>query len=104
MAGSAEDLKKHITHYWMVFGALCVLTVATVGASYLEVGVVATFVIGLGIASTKSTLVAAIFMHLAYDKNRLLMWTLLLTAFFFAVLLLVPMLTAGDSIGTPVEG
>ena len=53
------------------------------------------------IAGTKGSLVAAIFMHMIYDKNAMLHAILLLTALFFIVLLLIPVLTEADTIGEP---
>ena len=46
---------------------LLVLTVITVGASYIDFGA-GNIVIALFIASIKATLVALFFMHLRYDK------------------------------------
>jgi cytochrome c oxidase subunit 4 len=47
--------------------ALLILTVITVGASYIDFGS-GNVVIALLIASVKATLVALFFMHLRYDK------------------------------------
>lgn len=47
--------------------ALLILTVITVGASYIDFGS-GNVVIALFIASIKATLVALFFMHLRYDK------------------------------------
>ena len=55
-----------VTHYFAVFAVLLVLTAITVGVSYLDFGPW-NLVIALFIATTKATLVAAIFMHLLYD-------------------------------------
>jgi cytochrome c oxidase subunit 4 len=48
--------------------ALLILTIITVGASYIDFGP-ANVVIALVIASIKATLVALIFMHLLYEKK-----------------------------------
>jgi cytochrome c oxidase subunit IV len=53
--------------YAAVLAALLVLTVVTVGASYLDFGSMNT-VVALLIASLKGSLVALFFMHLRYDK------------------------------------
>ena len=50
------------------------------------------------IAVMKGSMVAAVFMHLSHEK-RLVYSTLLLTAIFFIVLMLVPLLTSLDTIG-----
>jgi cytochrome c oxidase subunit IV len=55
--------------YAMVFGALIVLTVVTVGASYINWGSgFANVIIAMLIASVKASLVALFFMHLRWDK------------------------------------
>ena len=55
--------------YAMVFGALIVLTVITVGASYVHWGSgMANVIIAMLIASVKASLVALFFMHLRWDK------------------------------------
>jgi caa(3)-type oxidase subunit IV len=99
MAASAEHIKKHVKHYWMVFGALALLTVVTVGASYLSLPVALGIAVALAIAATKGSLVAAVFMHLIYDRNAVITGVLLLCGLFFLVLLLIPMLTEADNIG-----
>ena len=53
--------------YWGIFAALIVLTVITVGASYIDFGAANT-VIAVLIATVKAALVATFFMHLAHDK------------------------------------
>lgn len=55
--------------YAMVLGALLVLTVITVGASYVDFGGGMTnVIIAMFIASLKGSLVALFFMHLRWDK------------------------------------
>ena len=53
--------------YAGVLAALLVLTVITVGASYLDFGS-GNIVVAIGIATIKATLVALFFMHLKDDK------------------------------------
>ena len=65
-----EDGEHHVDSlqlYFGVFGALIVLTVVTVGASYVDVGAANT-PIAVIIASMKAALVAFFFMHLRHDK------------------------------------
>ncbi len=94
------DVDHHVKVYIRVFAALAVLTVATVGASYLHLP----FLLGLGvalcIAIIKGSLVAAFFMHLV-DEKKLIYWALLLTAVFFFVLLLMPTLWHSDVVRLP---
>ena len=55
-----------LRNYFGVFAALLVLTAITVGVSYMDFGGW-NLVIAMVVATTKATLVAAIFMHLLYD-------------------------------------
>jgi len=67
--GHGEDFHPHVlplTTYIATWIALIVLTVVTVAASYFNFGTW-NVVIALVIATTKATVVAAIFMHLRYD-------------------------------------
>ncbi|MCU0656985.1 MAG: cytochrome C oxidase subunit IV family protein [Polyangiaceae bacterium] len=60
----------HVDPLWLylgVFGGLLVMTVVTVGASYLDFGAANTAIAVL-IASVKAFLVAFFFMHLRHDK------------------------------------
>ena len=101
MSGSAEEVKKHIDVYLKVAGALAGGTVVTVLASYLDVGVALGIVIALIIALTKGALVVAFFMHLLEERSRAILWTLALTVTFWFVLMLLPLLTMADHVGTP---
>lgn len=101
MAATAHDIKKHVKLYWIVFSALAVLTVVTVSASHLEVGVGMGVFIAMFIAVTKGSLVASCFMHLLFDKNKAIGALLLLCLFFFTALMLLPTLVMLDSAGSP---
>lgn len=65
----------HVPHvsplslYLKTFATLMVLTVATVGISYVNLGTTANLIIAVIIATIKATVVAAFFMHLAYDNK-----------------------------------
>ncbi len=50
------------------FGALIVLTIATVGVTYVDLGPLNLW-LALGIAVVKGALVALFFMHLWWDRN-----------------------------------
>ena len=54
--------------YAAIFGALIVLTVATVGQSYIDLGRLNLIVVIL-IATMKASLVVSFFMHLRYDNK-----------------------------------
>jgi cytochrome c oxidase subunit 4 len=65
--------------YIAVFGALLVLTIVTVGASYLDLPATPTILVALAIASVKAALVAMFFMHLKSERP-MVYWPLGLTA------------------------
>ncbi len=97
---SAEDMKKHVRVYLLVFGALAVLTLVTVGASYLKVSVPLAIALGMLIASIKGSLVACFFMHLISERTALFV-TLSVTVIFFVALIFLPVLTNADMVLTP---
>jgi len=75
-----------ISVYLLVFFALMVGTVLTVGVAYIELGWFNTPV-ALIIAVVKATIVVLFFMHVRY--NTPLMWVFAAGGFFFLVILLV---------------
>ena len=77
MAESIEEIKKHVRVYVAIFIALAVLTVVTVGASYLHVSTGMHITIALVIALVKASLVAGYFMHLVSER-QLIYWLLAL--------------------------
>lgn len=99
MAESAEEIRAHIGGYYKIGGALLVLTVVTVGvALYIDFNsVFLTVFVGLLIATVKGSLVACYFMHLI-DEKRMIYQILVLTVFFFIVLMAVPYLTDSNSV------
>ena len=99
MSGNAEETKKHIDIYMKVAGALAVLTVITVLASYIEVAVPLAIVIALIIATAKGSLVVSYFMHLVDERSRTLGIALALTVFFWLALMLIPIMTVSDTYG-----
>ena len=82
---------SHIGRYLAVFGVLMVLTVLTVGVSLVHLAAVAAISVALVIAITKGGLVAGYFMHLI-GEHKAIYWVLILTAVFFFMLILVPMI------------
>lgn len=94
----ADDFKKHVKIYFAVFSALAILTVVTVAAAHIEFAVAIAVSIGLLIAIVKGSLVALFFMHLS-NERRLIYSTLILTAVFFFVLILLPLLALMDGNG-----
>jgi cytochrome c oxidase subunit 4 len=81
-----HDVAAQVRGYLTVFGALLVLTIVTVGVSYLQLPKVETVSLALAIATAKATLVAMFFMHLKGERPWV-MWTLALTAFLFVGLM-----------------
>jgi cytochrome c oxidase subunit 4 len=65
---STKDHSIPLKYYLMVTAALIVLTAVTVGVSYINLGGF-NVVVALAVASSKSILVAFIFMHLLFDKK-----------------------------------
>ena len=86
---SPEAVRKEVRRYMMVFGALAVLTVITVFISYLPLPTWQAIALGLLVATVKGSLVAAFFMHLLSER-KLIYAVLLLTVFFFGVMLWGP--------------
>lgn len=98
MSGSAEEVREHIKLYWRIGAGLLALTVVTVGVSYIEFAAPMAIFVALVIASAKGSLVAGYFMHLIGERRSVLV-TLALTAFFFVVLILIPILGHNDTYG-----
>ena len=92
---SNTNMTHHIANYRKVFIFLLIGTALTVWASYMEFNVqnsiAGAIFVGLTIAFIKGYLVAANFMHLNSEK-KMIYWILLLTIFFLALLLFIPLL------------
>ena len=86
---SPEAVKKEIRKYLYVFYALAVLTGVTVWVSTFHLPIHLAVIIALIVAVTKGSLVAAFFMHLISER-KLVYAVLVLTVFFFAVLMWGP--------------
>ena len=95
---TAEEIKKSVRTYIVVFAALAALTVLTVAVSYLDIPTKTAVAIALVIACAKGSLVAMFFMHLI-DERKAIYWILILTVFFFVVLMLIPIGTVSDTTG-----
>lgn len=87
----------HARAYIGVFGALLLLTLVTVGVSYLRLPAVPTIALGLTIAAAKASLVVLFFMHLKSER-AMVYWPLALTAFLFAALFAFILWTEADHI------
>ena len=96
MSGNDQaHIQEHIKVYLTVFGALAVLTILTVSASFLDVSTTEAILLALTIATIKASLVAGYFMHLITEKQTII-WILILTFSFFLVLMFFPLITATD--------
>jgi cytochrome c oxidase subunit 4 len=87
----------HVRGYIGIFGALLVLTLVTVGVSYLQLPTMPTIALGLTIAAAKATLVILFFMHLKSER-AMVYWPLALTMFLFASLFAFILWTEMDHI------
>jgi len=94
----SEDIREHIKLYYKIGAALLVLTAVTVGISYIEFAVPLTILVALVVATTKGSLVATYFMHLI-DERKSILATLLLTMFFFLVIIFIPILGHTNTFG-----
>lgn len=93
----ADDIRKHVKTYLMVFGTLMVLTVVTVAISYLHLETHEAILIALAVATVKGSLVALYFMHLNHER-KLIYYSLMLTVVFFLFLMIIPLATNLDRI------
>lgn len=93
-----QHVEKHVRQYLTVFVALLVLTVVTVLASRIDLGVTGGVILAMIIAGVKGTLVAGVFMHLFSDKRKLIYVVLIYTGIFLLALFLLTALSFGDSI------
>ncbi len=100
MHSDPEAVKKSIRQYLMIGAALFVFTGITVAVNQVHLAVPLAITVALIIASIKGSMVAGVFMHLNHEKPWIY-GSLLLTVVFFLVLMLVPIFTTLDTIGTP---
>lgn len=77
--------------YLAIFAALLVLTGVTVGVASLHMGFAMAVLVAILVASIKGGLVASYFMHLI-DENKWIYLVLIITAIFFAMLMIAPTL------------
>ena len=96
MDNAHADVQKHVRLYLIVFASLLVGTVLTVAAARMDFGGHWNIVVALAIAGVKASLVAAIFMHLKWERAAAIWSSLVLCAVFFVVLILLPVLTVQD--------
>lgn len=99
MSDHSHDISKQVRIYILIFVALLVGTVVTVGLNWLHFDSMAvTISIALFVAIIKAGLVACYFMHLISER-KLIYGILAFTVFFFAGLLI---LTLGAHANPPI--
>ena len=98
-----DDIRSHVKTYFMIFGALMVLTIITVAVSYLELATPLAVSVALIVATIKGSLVAMYFMHLLHER-KVIYWALMLTVVFFIFLMFVPLLTNTDKVPGTTPG
>ena len=98
--GDTEAVKKSVRTYFMIGAALYVFTVITVAVNQVHLAIPLAITVALIIATIKGSMVASVFMHLSHEKQWIY-GSLVLTVFFFIVLMAVPLFTISDTIGTP---
>jgi caa(3)-type oxidase subunit IV len=99
MANSAEEVAKHLKQYFIIGTLLIVFTAITVALSYVDfpkygLGAHSNMVIGMIVATFKSSLVMLIFMHL--NSERPLVYKILMLGFLFVGVLFTLFIYAND--------
>jgi caa(3)-type oxidase subunit IV len=95
MADSPEEIKKHLKKYLFIGGLLMVFTAITVGLAYVDFGSHSNnMIIGLAVATFKTSLVMLIFMHLNHERK--LIYKILMLAFLFLGVMFTLFIAAHD--------
>jgi len=100
MQSDPAAIKKSVRTYVMIGAALFLGTVITVAVNQVHLAIPLAVTVALIIATTKGSMVAAVFMHLSHEK-KWIYGALVLTVIGFIILMSVPMFPVMDSIGTP---
>ena len=99
-----HEIAIEVRRYMAVFGALLLLTVVTVGVSYLQLPPASAIVVAIAIAVLKASLVALFFMHLRSERATVY-WPLGLTAVLFLALIALLIWSEADQLfGTRFTG
>ncbi len=86
----AARVREHLRVYVMVFVALAVLTIVTVGISYLHLPTALAISVAMVVATVKASLVAGYFMHLI-SEEKVILYLLVLCAAFLVFLFFLPL-------------
>lgn len=100
-AGHGEDIDRQIRVYFLVFGALALLTGLTVGVAYLDLPFIPAILLGLTIATVKGGLVAGYFMHLISEQQVIYLLLAFTAIFVVAMLILMSSSIAVHRAGVP---
>ena len=87
MAEHHDRHEEHVSErtYWIIFAILMVLLVVTVGAAYVEFGILS-LAVALTIAVVKAVLIILYFMHVRYSSR--LVWLFAGAGFFWLVIMI----------------
>jgi cytochrome c oxidase subunit 4 len=96
MLNSHAVMSKHVKAYVRVFVALGLLTVLTALASRIDFHGDWNIVTALAIAAIKASLVAAVFMHLKWERAAAIWSAVALSVAFFLALIVLAVLTMQD--------
>ena len=102
MHSDPESVRKSIRLYLTIGVSLLIFTAITVAANRFHFVVPIAIAVALVIAIIKGSMVASVFMHLN-NEQRWIYGALVLTVFFFIVLMCLPLFTTLDTIGTPIQ-
>lgn len=92
MTPTAEDMKKEIRGYLMIFACLISLSLSAVFIYYLHLPLALAVGLTLAIACIQVFLAAGYFMHLLSEKTVFIYIVLALTAIFAAAVLTLPII------------
>lgn len=96
MLNSYAVMSKHVQAYVRVLVALALFTVLTVLASRIDFPGDWNIVTALAIAAIKASLVAAVFMHLKWERAAAIWSAVALSVAFFLALIVLAVLTMQD--------
>ena len=98
MSESPEDIKKHVKIYMYIGGFLIAATLFTVYLSFVDFGShTMNMLIGMAVATAKSSLVCLFFMHLNHERSTIYK-IMLFSVVFVTVMFILFSMTQGDGL------
>ncbi len=94
----AHATKKEVKRYWMVFAALTIGTIITVGIANIHFGIILGIIVAVIVALVKGSLVAGYFMHLFHERE-FIYFVLAMTGVFALTMIVLILWTDGDQQG-----